>query len=131
MFRDAKAFTNFSTNDVEAAREFYGETLGLDVEVTEMGFLSINLADGHQVTVYPKPNHKPATFTVLNFVAPDVEKAVDDLAAAGIAMEQYDMPEIKTDPKGIARDDDSGTAIAWFKDPAGNILAVLETPDGR
>ncbi len=127
MFRDANVFSSYSVDDVDAAQAFYGDTLGLDVEKTTMGFLEVKLADGHHVNVYTKPNHQPATFTVLNFIVPDVESAVDELVAKGITMERYDdIPQIKQDRRGIARDD-YGPAIAWFKDPAGNILAVLET----
>ena len=126
MFRDANTFSSFSIDDVDAAQAFYGDTLGLDVEKTDMGFLELKLRDGSHVNVYTKPNHQPATFTVLNFIVPDVEKAVDELVAKGVKMEQYNMPQAKQDDRGIARDD-YGPAIAWFKDPAGNILAVLET----
>lgn len=127
MFRNNDAFSGFSVDDLEAARDFYGGTLGLDVAPNEMGFLEIKLGSGARVLVYGKPNHQPATYTVLNFVVADVEKAVDDLTAAGVRMEHYDLPDIKTDEKGIARDD-NGPPIAWFTDPAGNILAVLEIP---
>lgn len=127
MFKDRPAFSSFSVDDVDAAREFYADKLGLDVDQTPMGFIEVKLAGGQHINVYPKPNHKPATFTVLNFVVPEIEKAVDDLNAAGIKMEQYDMPQIKQDAKGIARDG-QGPAIAWFKDPAGNVIAVIELP---
>ena len=126
MFREANTFSSFSIDDVDAAQAFYGDTLGLDVEKTDMGFLELKLRDGSHVNVYTKPNHQPATFTVLNFVVPDVEKAVDELVAKGVKMEQYNMPQMNQDDRGIARDD-YGPAIAWFKDPAGNILAVLES----
>ncbi len=126
MFRDAQTFSSYSIDDVDAAQTFYGDTLGLDVEKTDMGFLELKLKDGSHVNVYTKPNHQAATFTVLNFIVPDVEKAVDDLIAKGVQMELYNIPQIKQDSKGIARDD-NGPAIAWFKDPAGNVLAVLET----
>src|SRR6187397_3094002 len=126
MFRDANTFSSFSIDDVDAAQAFYGDTLGLDVEKTDMGFLELKLHDGSHINVYTKPNHQPATFTVLNFIVPDVEKAVDELVAKGVKMEQYNMPQMNQDDRGIARDD-YGPAIAWFKDPAGNILAVLET----
>jgi predicted enzyme related to lactoylglutathione lyase len=125
MFRDAQTFSSYSIDDADAAHAFYADTLGLDVEKTDMGFLELKLHDGSHVNVYTKPNHEPATFTVLNFIVPDVERAVDDLVARGVQMEHYNMPQIKQDSKGIARDD-YGPAIAWFKDPAGNILAVLE-----
>lgn len=128
MFKDNQAFPSFSVDDVDAAHDFYAGKLGLDAEMAEMGTLRLKLGGGQNVVLYPKPNHEPATFTVLNFVVPDIEKAVDDLTAAGIEMEQYGMPEIKQDAKGIARDDRGGPAIAWVKDPAGNVIAVLELP---
>ena len=125
MFRDTEAFSSFSTNDVDAARDFYANKLGLEVSDGPMGTLEIVLGSGQHVSVYPKPNHEPATFTVLNFIVDDVEKAVDDLVADGINMERYDIPEMSQDAKGIARDP-RGPAIAWFNDPAGNTLAVLQ-----
>ena len=122
----SEAFSSFSTNDTEQTRKFYGETLGLDVEdAKEDGLLTIKLKGGTTVMVYPKPDHKPASFTVLNFPVDDVEKAVDELTKRGIRFERYDLPDIKTDAKGIARGD-RGPTIAWFKDPAGNVLSVLE-----
>lgn len=127
MFRDAEWFSSFSVDDLDAARSFYGQTLGLNIGETPMGVIEIKLGGGRHVVAYPKPNHEPATFTVLNFVVSDLDAAVDQLADAGIEMEQYDMPEMPQDSKGIARDP-QGPAIAWFKDPAGNILAVLEQP---
>lgn len=126
MFKDNVAFSGFSVNDMEAARRFYGETLGLATSMNEMGILDITLGSGGQVMAYPKDNHEPATFTVLNFVVPDIEAAVDGLAAAGVSMERYPQSEyMQQDAKGIARDP-NGPQIAWFKDPAGNILSVLE-----
>ena len=128
MFRDNEAFSTFSTNDVDAARDFYANKLGLEVVDGGMGTIELVLGSGQHVTVYPKPNHEPASFTVLNFIVDDLEKAVDDLNAAGIQMERYDIPEMSQDAKGISRDPRGGPAIAWFTDPAGNTLAVLETP---
>jgi catechol 2,3-dioxygenase-like lactoylglutathione lyase family enzyme len=122
MLKDSHAFSGFSTNDIAAAKRFYGETLGLDVS-ENMGLLNLQFAGGGRVIVYPKPNHEPATFTVLNFPVDDVAAAVDRLAEAGVSFERY--PGMEQDERGIARDPD-GPAIAWFKDPAGNILAVLE-----
>lgn len=127
MFKSNEVFASFSVDDVDAARDFYGAKLGLNAEKGDMGTLELKLDNGHRVMLYPKPNHEPATFTVLNFVVPDVEQAVDDLAAAGIPMEHYDIPQMKQDAKGIARDE-QGPAIAWFKDPAGNTIAVMELP---
>ena len=124
MFGDVEAFSGFSVNDIEKAKEFYEGTLGL--KVTEMnGMLELRLGGGAVVLAYPKSNHEPATFTILNFPVADVDKAVDDLRARGVEFEQYDIPEfgLKTDERGVARGE--GPDIAWFKDPAGNILSVL------
>ncbi len=123
MFKNAKAFSGFSVDDIPAAREFYGTTLGLDVTDAE-DMLDVTLGSGSHVLIYPKPNHEPATYTVLNFPVADVDAAVDDLASRGVAFERYDEPDLKTDEKGIFRG--QGPTIAWFRDPAGNILAVLE-----
>lgn len=124
MFRNTKAFFSFSVNDMGAAKEFYGQTLELNVEETPEG-VSLQLAGGGVVFLYPKPNHEPATFTVLNFPVDDVENAVAELKKRGVRFESYDLPDLKTDEKGIFRGN-GGPAIAWFKDPAGNILSVLE-----
>ena len=128
MFRDTTGFSSFSSNDIEAARAFYGDKLGVETRDGGMGTLELVLGGGQHVTIYPKDNHEPATFTVLNFVVDDVEKAVDELTAAGIKMEQYGIPEMNQDAKGIARDPRGGPTIAWFTDPAGNTLAVMELP---
>ena len=125
MLKDAPAFAGFSVNDIDAAKRFYGEVLGLGVETNEMGILDIQLGGGSHVIAYPKPNHEPATFTILNFPVGDIDETVEDLVGRGVVFEQYDMPEIKTDARGIARGE-YGPPIAWFKDPAGNILSVLE-----
>jgi predicted enzyme related to lactoylglutathione lyase len=121
-------FSSFSVNDVAAAKRFYGETLGLEVKDGPMGFLEIEVPGGGHVTAYPKPDHQPATFTVLNFIVPSIDDAVDDLNAKGVTMEQYDFGPIKTDARGIARDE--GPPIAWFKDPSGNVVSVIETTAG-
>jgi catechol 2,3-dioxygenase-like lactoylglutathione lyase family enzyme len=123
MFKNAKAFSGFSVDDIPAAREFYGTTLGLDVADVE-DMLDVTLGSGSHVLIYPKPNHELATYTILNFPVADVDAAVDDLASRGVAFELYDEPDLKTDEKGIFRG--QGPTIAWFRDPAGNILAVLE-----
>lgn len=123
MFKNAKAFSSFSVNDLEKAAEFYGRTLGLDVSATEEG-LELKPAGGGSVFLYPKPNHEPATFTVLNFSVDDIERAVAELTKLGVRLEHYEG-EIKTDEKGIHRGP-PGPSIAWFKDPAGNILSVVE-----
>jgi len=122
MFKDSKAFSGFSSNEIPASKQFYGETLGLNVS-DEMGGLGLHLAGGGEVFIYPKDNHVPATFTVLNFPVDDIEAAVDRLTEAGVTFEHYDG--FDQDEKGIARGGE-GPAIAWFKDPAGNILSVLE-----
>lgn len=123
MFKNAKAFSGFSVDDIPAAREFYGTTLGLEVTNAE-DMLDVSLGSGAHVLIYPKPNHEPATYTVLNFPVADVDAAVDGLASRGVAFELYDEPDLKTDEKGIFRG--QGPTIAWFRDPAGNILAVLD-----
>src|SRR5687768_4834857 len=126
MFRESKAFSSFSVDDSRKAHDFYGRTLGLEVSETPgmEGMLQIRCAGGTTVMIYSKPDHQPATFTVLNFPVEDVDEAVDRLTAQGVRFEQYDTRHIKTDSKGIARG--NGPNIAWFKDPAGNILSVLE-----
>ena len=124
MFKDTRAFSSFSADDLDKAKEFYGQKLGLEVSQTPEG-LDLRLAGGGQVFIYPKPNHEPASFTVLNFIVEDIDQAVDQLSSRGIRFEQY-KGEIKTDEKGIHRN--AGPKIAWFKDPAGNILSVLEIP---
>ena|SRR5450755_822921 len=125
MLNDSKAFSSFSVNDTQRAKEFYGGTLGLKVSdvLEEHGLLRLQLGGG-TVLIYPKPNHAAATFTVLNFPVDNVEKAVDELTKRGVRFEKYNQPELKIDEKGISRGE--GPVIAWFKDPAGNILSVLE-----
>lgn len=125
LFKDAKAFSSFSVNDLKQAKEFYGQTLGLDVKENQEG---LELRTGGQsVFLYPKPNHTPASFTVLNFPVDNIETAVDELESLGIRLEHYDLPDMKTDERGIFRGN-PGPQIAWFKDPAGNILSVLVEP---
>jgi predicted enzyme related to lactoylglutathione lyase len=127
MALDAKDwFSSYSVDDIAVARSFYGGQLGLEVADGPMGILKLHLAGGKHVMLYPKPNHQPATYTVLNFIVGDLEGTVDALTEAGVAFEQYDMPEMKTDAKGIATDNFGGPQMAWFKDPAGNILAVMQ-----
>jgi len=125
MFRSARTFSSFSVNDLRAAERFYGELLGFALS-KPMGQLQLDLAGGGRVFIYQKPDHVPATFTVFNIVVDDVEKAVNALTERGVRFEVYDLPEIKTDARGIARGDADSPSIAWFKDPAGNILSVLE-----
>jgi catechol 2,3-dioxygenase-like lactoylglutathione lyase family enzyme len=123
MLGDSKAFSGYSASDIPKAKEFYAEILGLKVS-EDHGLLTLHLAGGNNVLIYPKPNHSPATFTVLNFPVQDVEQAVDELTKRGVRFEVYDLPDIKTDRKGIMRG--NGPTIAWFKDPAGNVLSVIE-----
>jgi len=120
------AFSSFSVNDVKKAKDFYGQTLGVDVSEEEEG-LALNIDSGLQVFIYPKPNHKPATFTVLNFQVTDVKRAVDELTRRGVRFESFEG-EIKTDEKGIHWGEQKGQGpnVAWFKDPAGNFLSVIE-----
>jgi predicted enzyme related to lactoylglutathione lyase len=124
MFKDTKAFSGFAVNDLAVAKEFYGETLGLEVEQGGQG-LRLKIAGGNPTFVYSKPDHVPATYTILNFPVDDIDKAVDKLTAAGVKFEHYGK---LTDARGIARGATTGGGpdIAWFKDPAGNILSVLQ-----
>ena len=122
MFTANEAFASFSVNDIQKAKQFYGQKLGLEVTESKEG-LDVHLGNEH-FFIYPKPNHTPASFTVFNFIVDDIEKAVDELKNVGVRFEKYEG-EIKTDEKGIHHDD--GPTIAWFKDPAGNILSVLQT----
>lgn len=123
MFREAKSFSSFSVNDLKKAKDFYTQTLGLDCTETPEG-LELHTRN-NIVFLYPKPNHTPASFTVLNFHVDDIDAAVDELNGLGVTFENYKLPDIKTDERGIARGP-HGPTIAWFKDPAGNILSVLE-----
>jgi predicted enzyme related to lactoylglutathione lyase len=123
MFKNSYAFSSFSVSDIPEAREFYNQTLGL--EISEMyGMLFLQIIGGSMVMIYPKSNHSPATFTVLNFVVEDTEEAVEQLTGRGNRFEKYNESDLKTDEKGIYHGE--GPKIAWFKDPAGNILSVLE-----
>ena len=126
MLKDSIAFSGFSVDDISKAKVFYGETLGLKVSDEMQGLLNLHLANGSKLLVYPKPNHQPATFTILNFMVNDIEQTVDDLNKLGIQFEKYNEPYLKTDEKGICR---GKPLVAWFKDPAGNILSVIEEHD--
>jgi len=123
MFKDTRAFSGFSVNDLQRAKEFYSQTLGLEVSEAN-GLLQLHLAGGTTILVYPKDNHTPATFTILNFPVGNIEQAVDELAGKGVRFESYNEGDLVTDEKGISRGE--GPNIAWFKDPAGNILSVIE-----
>ena len=123
MFKNTKAFSGFAVNDPQKAKEFYGQTLGLDVSEAN-GLLTLHIAGGTKILVYPKENHTPATFTILNFPVDNIEQAVDELASRGVHFESYNEGGLVTDERGIFRG--GGPKIAWFKDPAGNLLSVLE-----
>jgi catechol 2,3-dioxygenase-like lactoylglutathione lyase family enzyme len=123
MIKKHSIFSSFAVQDVEAAKKFYRDTLGLDVAEGRMGTLELGIGHGAKVLVYPKPDHVPATFTVLNLPVDDVEQEVERLSRLGVRFEHFDG-EIETDDKGISRG--NGPTIAWFKDPAGNFLSVLE-----
>ena len=122
MFENTKAFSGFAVDDVAKAKRFYGETLGLKVS-EDNGLLTLLIAGGRDILVDPKPDHDPASFTVLNFPVDDIEAAVDELTTRGVRFERYEGTDIETDPKGIFRG--GGPLIAWFTDPAGNVLSVI------
>jgi catechol 2,3-dioxygenase-like lactoylglutathione lyase family enzyme len=121
MFKDTKAFSGFAVDDVQKAREFYGDTLGLKTS-EEYGLLTLHIAGDRPTLVYPKPGHTPADYTILNFPVDDIDKAVDELTARDVRFEKYEG--FDQDEKGIGRGE--GPYIAWFKDPAGNVLSVLQ-----
>ncbi len=123
MLTEREAFSSFSVDDIEKAKAFYGRTLGLEVSESH-GQLTLHVSGGASVLIYPKPNHTAATFTVLNFPVDDVDQAVDELTKRGVRFEIYNEPGLRTDERGICRVG-GGPTIAWFKDPAGNVLSVL------
>jgi len=124
MFTSKDAFSGFSANDTKKIKEFYTGTLGMDVSDGEMGTLTISLQNGGKIIVYPKDNHEPADFTILNFRVDNIESAVNELKSKGVTFEHYDEGPVKTDENGIFRG--GGPLIAWFRDPAGNILSVMQ-----
>ncbi len=126
MLADSKAFNGFAVDDLDAAQRFYGETLGLSLEVLdeENGLLTMHLAGDRDTLVYLSPGMTPPSYTILNFPVDDIDQAVDDLSARGVSFEQYGNPEMPQDEKGVMRE--GGPLIAWFKDPAGNTLSVLQ-----
>ena len=121
-FKNTKAFSSFSVKDLDEAKRFYGQTLGLEVSESDEGLI-LQTKGGIHVFIYPKPDHTPATFTVLNFVVDDVDRAVDELTKMGIRFQIYEKGELKTDDRGVFQ---GKPKIAWFKDPAGNFLSILE-----
>lgn len=125
MFQPTAAFSGFAVRDTGEAHRFYSEVLGLAVRENDMGILELTLPGGALVIAYPKPDHQPAGFTILNFAVPDVEAAVDELNRLGVETKIYRDPDYGTDAKGIARGGTRGPDIAWFRDPSGNVLSVL------
>jgi predicted enzyme related to lactoylglutathione lyase len=125
MLADSHAFSGFSVDDMEAAKSFYGDTLGLRLSEGEMGITTLHLAGDRDTIVYPKADHQAATFTILNFPVDDIEATVDGLTERGVQFERYEGTEMETDEKGIFRG--GGPLIAWFKDPAGNVLSVIQS----
>jgi catechol 2,3-dioxygenase-like lactoylglutathione lyase family enzyme len=123
MFKHTKAFSGFSVDDLEKAKHFYGKILQLEVKVNPMGLLELHISGGSTILIYPKPNHTPATFTILNFPVSNIEKAVNELKELGVPFESYNEVNLKTDENNIAQ---GKPKVAWFKDPAGNILSVIE-----
>jgi predicted enzyme related to lactoylglutathione lyase len=121
-FKNTNAFSSFSVHDLEETKKFYGQTLGLEISESEQG-LNLLLKGGNEVFIYPKPDHSPATFTILNFIVDDVDQKVDELTKLGVTFQIYNKGELKTDNKGIFH---GKPKIAWFKDPSGNFLSILE-----
>jgi catechol 2,3-dioxygenase-like lactoylglutathione lyase family enzyme len=124
MFKYTNAFSGFSVDDIQKAKAFYGEVMGMPLNERSMGVLELQIGSNNKIFVYPKPNHVPATYTVLNFVVENIEQAVVDLAGNGVQFEHYNEGTFVTDAQGIFRG--GGPLIAWFKDPAGNIISVIE-----
>ncbi|MDZ4746197.1 MAG: VOC family protein [bacterium] len=124
MFKSKGPFSGFAVKDISKAKDFYLNTLGLDVTSEAMGILRIHLANGADIVVYPKADHEPATYTMLNFPVTDINSAMNALESKGVTFEHYDLPGLKTDENGISRS--KGMSVAWFKDPSGNILSVIE-----
>jgi catechol-2,3-dioxygenase len=125
MLKHSDAFSGFSVNDLEQAQRFYREILGLEVLENPMGLIELHMNNGSRILIYPKPDHTPATFTVLNFPVAHIDAVVDELSKRGVKFEHY-AGEIKTDERGIHSSPRDGLKIAWFKDPAGNILSIIE-----
>jgi catechol 2,3-dioxygenase-like lactoylglutathione lyase family enzyme len=128
MFKDTPAFSSFSVDDIEAAKKFYGETLGLEVKQRPEG-LELHLAGGAEVFIYPSSTYEVPTHTVLMFMVDDIHAAIQELKEKGIAMEQYDRPDFTTDEEGVLENDGTHPgpkAVAWFKDPAGHVLSIIQ-----
>ncbi|MDN5285563.1 MAG: hypothetical protein JWR38_1837 [Mucilaginibacter sp.] len=128
MIQNSIAFSSFSVNDLAAAKEFYSKTLGLNIydDKKMPNLLNLQINDGNIILIYPKPNHIPATFTVLNFPVESVEETVDELTKRGVKFIVYNLENFKTNEKGIMSGNNDGPTIAWFNDPAGNILSIIE-----
>lgn len=128
MLDSSKAFSSFSVDDIEKAKKFYQDTLGLETKTVSMGIdlLELHTPGNNPIMIYPKPDHQAATFTVLNFPVDDLDKTVDELIGKGIQFQQYNMEQMKTDEKGILRGNGYGPDIAWFKDPAGNFISIIQ-----
>lgn len=130
MLTYTEVFSSFSTDDAAAAKKFYGETLGLEVSENPLGGIDVRLPNGGQLFIYEKPNHQPATFTVLHFGVDDIEKTVDELNASGVQTKIYgdaELPDMPNDSKGIWRGDNNEALMAWLKDPAGNVIGLMST----
>ena len=126
MFKHTKAFGSFSVDNLEKAKKFYGDLLQLEIsDVQEMPLIQLHISGSNDIIVYEKPDHAPATFTILNFPVPEIEKAVEELKNLGITFESYDYPGLKTDEDNISRE--NGSAVAWFRDPAGNVLSIMQS----
>ena len=127
MLKQSKAYSGFSANNIETAKEFYFHSLGLEVSQHPIGFLEVHTSGNNPIIIYPKEGHVPATFTVLNFPVDDIDQVVDELTDRGVKFEQYEGT-LQTDEKGIARGGDGRPTAAWFKDPSGNLLSIMELP---
>ena len=126
MFKATGGYSGFAVKDLDEAKRFYRDTLGLEVREGEMGTVGLHLPGGTDVLIYHKPDHEPAVFTVLNLEVDDIDEAVDALASAGVEMERYEGMGMQQDEKGVSRSDGQGPTIAWFTDPSRNIIAVME-----
>lgn len=126
MLRIGDTFSGFAVNDLRAAKQFYSEVLGFPVQENEMGILELQIKQDHKIIIYPKDDHQPAVFTILNIPVSNIDEAVDFLTQKGVQFEQYEEGALKTDKKGILRGGEKEPVIAWFRDPAGNILSIIQ-----